>query len=73
MLEFFTSIGQYLLSIGQLIVSLISDLITSVLFLYQSLAYFNSLLFLIPGSILIFGVIYLSIFIFNRLSLGSNK
>lgn len=73
MLQFFTSLGQYLLTIGQLIVSLISDLITSILFLYQSLSYFNSLLFLIPGSILIFGVIYLSIFIVNRLSLGSNK
>lgn len=58
------------------LLSFITDFFKSLLTIYSLLAqcsaYLQSIIFIVPGELLIFGVVFMLIFIFNRLSFGSN-
>lgn len=56
----------------QMVIDFFTSLITSIGFLIQGIQYINSILYIIPGGLLIFAVAFLGIYLINRLTLGSN-
>lgn len=72
MLDILYSIWDLITSAVQFVVDLFSSLINLLILLYQSLGYLVSYIFIVPGELLIFGLVFIFIFIFNRLSFGSN-
>lgn len=72
MIEMFASIFRTIQSMITAICDLITNLIAGITMLAAGLEYINGLIYIIPGGILLFGLCYLTIFIVNRLSFGSN-
>ncbi len=72
MIEMFGSMFRTFQTIITSVCDLITNMIAGLIMVLNGLKYINSLIFIIPGGLLIFGLCFLMIFIINRLSFGSN-
>ena len=72
MIEMFGSMFRTFQTIITSACDLITNMIAGLIMVLNGLKYINSLIFIIPGGLLIFGLCFLMIFIINRLSFGSN-
>lgn len=72
MIEMFGSMFRTFQTIITTVCDLISNMIAGLIMVADGLKYINTLIFIIPGGLLIFGLCFLIIFIINRLSFGSN-
>lgn len=72
MIEMFGSLFRTFQTIITSVCDLITNMIAGLIMVLNGLKYINSLIFIIPGGLLIFGLCFLMIFIINRLSFGSN-
>lgn len=72
MIEMFGSIFRTFQTMITTVCDLISNMIAGLIMVADGLKYINTLIFIIPGGLLIFGLCFLAIFIINRLSFGSN-
>lgn len=72
MIEMFASMFRTFQTIITTISDLITNIIAGLIMVANGLKYINTLIFIIPGGLLIFGLCFLMIFIINRLSFGSN-
>lgn len=72
MIEMFGSMFRTFQTIITTICDLITNIIAGLIMVANGLKYINTLIFIIPGGLLIFGLCFLMIFIINRLSFGSN-
>ena len=72
MIEMFGSMFRTFQTIITSVCDLITNMVAGLIMVLNGLKYINSLIFIIPGGLLIFGLCFLMIFIINRLSFGSN-
>ena len=72
MIEMFSSLFRTFQTIITSVCDLVTNMIAGLIMVLNGLKYINSLIFIIPGGLLIFGLCFLMIFIINRLSFGSN-
>lgn len=72
MIEMFGSMFRTFQTIITTVCDLITNIIAGLIMVVDGLKYINTLIFIIPGGLLIFGLCFLVIFIINRLSFGSN-
>ncbi len=72
MIEMFGSMFRTFQTIITSVCDLITNMIAGLIMVLNGLKYINSIIFIIPGGLLIFGLCFLMIFIINRLSFGSN-
>lgn len=73
MLDILSAIWSFITGLIGFVGDLIASAITLIRLLVDSVGYLSGALFLLPGELAVFGVVFITIMILNRISHGDNS